>query len=115
MSKLNENLEAVGETLGISRVRLIKDVIFPSTKNTVLEMFSYFFVNCMMTISAVSFLATTTTRPIALMIPQFEAQMLIECSAFVSLLILFVNLLMKGIVYMLNNRQNIHKKEKQSC
>ena len=35
------------------------------------------------------------------MIPQFEAQMLLEASAFVSLLILKINLAMKGIVYIL--------------
>ena len=35
------------------------------------------------------------------MIPQFEAQMLLEASAFVSVLILAVNLLLKGAVALL--------------
>lgn len=52
----------------------------------------------MMTISAVAFLADLRTKPIALLIPQFEAQMLLEASAFVSLLILLANLFMKGTV-----------------
>lgn len=98
--KLNENLEDVGRTLGISRARMVKDVFIPQTKGTMLEMFSYFFVNSMITISAVSFLKTSVTMPISLMINQFEAQMLLECSAFVSLLILIVNLLLKGAVYL---------------
>ena len=64
-------------------------------------MFSYFFVNCMMTISAVSFLANTSNKPVSLMINQFEAQMQLECAAVVSLMILLMNLLIKGITYVI--------------
>lgn len=60
-----------------------------------MEMFSYFFVNCMMTISAVSFLVNAKTRTISLMINQFEAQSQLECAAVVSLMILGTNLVMK--------------------
>ncbi|WP_207736099.1 ABC transporter permease subunit [Eubacterium sp. 1001713B170207_170306_E7] len=107
--KLNENLEDVGTTLGISRARMLKDVFVPQMRDTLLEMFSYFFVNAMMTISAVSFLSTVKNMPVALLITQFEAQMLIECSAFVSLLILVANLIIKGTIYLLKQRN--HKKE----
>jgi iron(III) transport system permease protein len=98
LSKLNENLEAVGDTLGIRRIFIILGVLIPQSKLTLMEMFTYFFVNSMMTISAVSFLATSSTRPISLMIPSFEATMMLECAAFVSLLILVVNLFMSGIM-----------------
>ena len=54
----------------------------------------------MITISAVSFLSNLDNTPIAMMIPQFEAQMLLECSAFVSLLILVINILMKTMVFL---------------
>ena len=101
LSKINENLEGVGQTLGIRRAYLIKDVIIPQCRFTIFEMFSYFFVNCMMTISAVSFLATTANKPVSLMINQFEAQMQLENAAVVSLLILFVNLFIKAIVHLL--------------
>lgn len=104
LGKLNVNLEAIGSTLGIPRWYVIKDVIIPLTRNTMLEMFSYFFVNSMMTISAVSFLATIKNKPIALMITQFEAQMMIECSAFVSLMILVINLVTKYVIYLLKKR-----------
>jgi iron(III) transport system permease protein len=104
LGKLNENLEAVGATLNISRLKLIKDVLIPQTFSTILQMISYFFINCMMTISAVSFLTTIQTKPLALMIPEFEAQMLLECSAFVSVLILIINLFAKLIVYISKRR-----------
>ena len=48
-----------------------------------------------MTISAVSFLASTNNKPISLMINQFEAQMQLECAAIVSIVILIVNMLIK--------------------
>ena len=99
LGKLNMHLEDVGRTLGIGRGRLVRDVIVPQSGGTLVEMFTYFFVNSMITISAVSFLATTLTKPLSLMITQFQQQMLLEASAFVSLLILAANLLMKAISY----------------
>lgn len=95
--KMNGNLEAVGATLGVSRLRMIKDVLVPQSLSTILEMFTYLFVNCMMTISAVSFLATIDTKPISLMINQFEAQRQYECAAVVSILILVANIIIKAV------------------
>lgn len=86
--------------MGISRWKVIKDVLLPQSTGTILEMMSYFFVNCMMTISAVSFLANVSDKPVALMITQFEGQMQLECAAFVSLIILVVNVAMKYVVFM---------------
>lgn len=103
LSKINENLEGVAHAMGIKRAYLIRDVLLPQCKSTLLEMFSYFFVNSMMTISAVSFLATTKNKPISLMINQFEAQMQLECAAVISLMILFTNLLIKGLIYLLKS------------
>ena len=101
LSKLNENLEAVAQTLSISRAHMLKDVFVPICKHTIFEMLSYFFVNCMITISAVSFLANTRNKPVALMINQFEAQMQLESAAVVSLTILIINLIIKGVFHYL--------------
>ena len=110
LGKLNKNLEAVGLTLGIGRIRMIKDVLLPQLISTVAESASYFFVNSMMTISAVAFLATADTKPVSLMINQFEAQVLLEAAAFVSLMILAVNLVMKGIVSLIKHKAEKGKK-----
>jgi len=107
LGKLNGNLEDVGCTLGINRLHIILDVLIPQTKLSILEMFSYFFVNSMITISAVSFLSTTRNRPVSLMIPQFETFLFLEGAAFVSILILSINLIVK---FLLNT---IGKKIKQ--
>ncbi len=109
LSKLNSDLESVGDTLGISRVRMLRDVFLPQSLMTMTEMFSYFFVNCMMTISAVSFLSSTDTKPISLMINQYQVQSKLELAAVVSLLILTVNLSVKGIFYLIKRRNKISK------
>jgi len=111
LGKLNINLEDVGRTLGVGRFRIIRDVLVPQTRLTILEMFSYFFVNSMMTISAVSFLSTVRNRPISLMITQFEAQFFLEGAAFVSVLILGCNLLIKISVYIITKISE----KKESC
>lgn len=104
LSKQGMELEAVGATLGISRWRMVCDVILPRSIGTLLEMFSYFFVNCMMTISAVSFLADSRHKPVALMINQFQDLRKLEAAALVSVLILIVNLLLRGAVNLLRHR-----------
>ena len=109
--KMNQNLEAVGETLGISRIRMIKDVFIPQSLSTILEMFAYLFVNAMMTISAVSFLTTTTTRPLSLMISQFKDSVGgMELAAVVSLMILVTNLALKGILGLIRMAVTTRKK-----
>ena len=67
-------------------------------------MFSYIFVNCMITISAVSFLANFRNMPLALLIPRFDAGSLIEPTAFVSIVILAVNGMMKLAVFFMKNK-----------
>lgn len=107
LSKINGNLESVALTLGVNRVHMIKDVFIPMTRDTILEMFSYFFVNCMITISAVSFLANTSNKPVSLMINQFEAQMQLESAAVVSLMILVSNLIIKGVFHFLKREKDM--------
>ena len=106
LGKLNINLEDVGRTLGIGRFRIIRDVIIPQTRLTILEMLSYFFVNSMMTISAVSFLSTVRNQPVSLMINKFEANLFLEGAAFVSVLILGSNLVIKCAVYIITKLIN---------
>ena len=99
LSKFNPNLEDVADSLGIGRLQMLLDVYIPCTRATIVEMYSYYFVNAMITISAVSFLVNFRTMPLALLIPQLESQSFIEGTALVSLMILVINLAEKGIVF----------------
>lgn len=104
LSKFNANMEDISMSLGIQRWRMIKDVYVPCTQRTIIEMFSYIFVNAMITISAVSFLANFRTMPLALLIPQFDSQALLEETAFISVIILVINGIMKLGVYILKRK-----------
>ena len=101
--KMNENLESVGETLGVGKVRMLKDVFLPQSFGTILEMFSYLFVNCMMTISAVAFLANDSTRPISLLMNQLSDQQQ-GGMAVVSIVILLVNILLKAVIGIIKSK-----------
>ena len=112
---INKNLEDVGATLNISRPRILLSVLVPQTRDTLVEMISYFFVNSMMTISAVSFLANSETRQLALMINTFEASGLMGCAAFVSLVILVVNMILKTTFYILKKSLKKNKAVKPAA
>ncbi len=100
-----DRLEDTGAALGIGRARLLFGVLLPSCRGTLLQMFSYIFVNCMMTISAVSFLFSPAYKPVSMMLPEFEQLSQPECAAAVSLLILATNLAMRGSVAILNKKK----------
>ena len=104
LQQFHSNLEDISTAMGISRFRMLKDVYIPCTKGTIVEMFSYLFVNSMVTISAVSFLANFRNMPLSLLIPQFDSQSLIEATAFISVVILLVNLIVKLLVYVVKRK-----------
>ncbi len=97
--KISKNVEAIGAMYGLGRCKVLKDVIVPTTSATILDMFSYFFVNSMITISAVSFLSNMNSKPLSLMIPQYENQQQLGNVAVVALVILAVNLLLKVAIW----------------
>lgn len=105
LGKVNPDLESVGRTIGVGRIRIITDVILPKVRFTMYEMAVYFFVNSMMTISAVSLLAPPSPKPIAVMISQSVSQMQIEKAAVVSLIILLINLVLRLAVTLINRRR----------
>lgn len=112
LNKLNHSYEDVGATIGVSRLRILINVLIPNTLGTIFEMFSYFFINSMITISAVSFLYTWKNQPVSLLIHQWSNQLEYEAAAIVSLLILFTNIIFKIIVSIL--KKMVKKKENKS-
>ena len=72
-------------------------------------MIAYFFINSMVTISAVTFLFNTDTMPLSLMINIYEGNMMLGEAAIVSLIILFFNLIVKGTIYLINRKEDRKK------
>lgn len=110
--KINSNYEIVVKTLGIGKFRYMVDILIPEMTDTLFEMFTYIFVNSMITISAVSFLANSNTNPLALLINQMEQSMMIESIAVVSLIILAINVAIKMAVYLFKLFRNITRLRK---
>jgi len=80
----------------------MRDVIIPCTKKTIREMLVYFFVNSMVTISAIAFLFNVDTMPLSLLINNYEGSMMLGEAAIVSLIILSFNIFVKGVFYIIN-------------
>lgn len=99
-------MEDIAQSLGISKLKILMDVYVPSTKDTIIEMFSYLFVNAMITISAVSFLANLRNMPLSMLIPQLDSQAMFEVTAIVSIVILMVNVVVKSLVYFVKKKMN---------
>ena len=106
LEKVNPNYEVVAKTCNISSFRIIMDVIIPCTKKTIREMLAYFFVNSMVTISAITFLFNTKTMPLSLLINNYEGNMMLGEAAIISLIILFFNVVVKGIIYIINRKES---------
>lgn len=110
LQKVNPHYEAIAKTCNIPVFKIIFDVIIPCTKKTVREMLVYFFVNSMITISAITFLFNTDTMPISLLINNYEGSMMLGEAAIVSLIILIINVIAKLIVYLINRREAKNEK-----
>ena len=104
LNKVNKTYEDLGATYDINTMKITYKVLIPVTKGTILEMFSYIFVNSMMTISAVAFLYNSSTMPLSLLINRYENSLMLEETAIISLLILVVNLIVKMAVYLIKRR-----------
>ena len=108
--KINKNYETVADTLGINHVSLFFKVMIPNTISTIVQMFSYLFINSMITISAVSFLCTYATQPLAVSITTYENQSIWEMESVISSLILVINLAAKiGFDYLSKKIEKLNK------
>ena len=110
LNKINSEYEVIGETLGISKGGIITKVLIPSSVSTLVEMFSYFFLNSMITISAVAFLCTYDNQPLSILITTYEKNSNYEMQSVISLIILFLNIIARvvftGVITVLNRRNN---------
>ena len=97
LNKINSEYEVIGETLGISKRRIISRVLIPSSTSTLVEMFSYLFLNSMITISAVAFLCTYDNQPLSILITTYEKNSNYEMQSVISLIILSLNIIARAV------------------
>ncbi|PAF52846.1 ABC transporter permease subunit [Helicobacter sp. 13S00477-4] len=102
--KIEKDLKSVGECMGISKISMIKKVWFPLCFPIVMDNFIYFFLNAMVSISAVIFIYSPSTKLAAISLVQLDDKGSLQEAGALCVLILLVNLFI-GIVYkMIRNR-----------
>ena len=72
LSKMNASWETTAMLMGDSWVKTIMRVVTPNALSTLLEVFSYYFVNAMVTVSAVIFIAGARTMVITTKIQELQ-------------------------------------------
>ena len=98
LEKLNASWETTARLMGDSWIKTVIRIITPNAVSTLLEVFGYFFVNAMVTVSAVIFLASTRTMIITAKIKELQHFANFNEIFVLSILILITNLAVKGLV-----------------
>lgn len=111
LKKLDEEYENVADSLSVPFWELFGRVTLPMCVVSVLEIFVYFFVNAMVTVSAIVFLYTSATRPAAIAILNMDDNGDYAAAAAMSVFILLINIGVR-IIYEFVNRILVHRLEK---
>ena len=97
LSKMNASWETTAMLMGDSWVKTIARVVTPNALSTLLEVFSYYFVNAMVTVSAVIFIAGARTMVITTKIQELQYFNEFNEIFVLSLLILFTDLIARAV------------------
>jgi len=95
LSKMNPAWEITGELMGDTWTRTIMRVIIPNSIATLVEMFVYYFINSMVTISAIIFLVTARTAVVTSKINELQHFASFNEIFVLSILIFATNISMK--------------------
>ena len=110
LSKLNSSWETTAALMGDNWIKTIIRIVTPNMTSTILEVFSYYFVNAMVTVSAVIFIAGARTMVITTKIKELQYYTKFNEVFVLSLFILGTNLIIKGLLGYIIKRKE--KKEK---
>lgn len=114
LSKLNLSWETTAALMGDSWAKTIFRIVTPNMIPTILEVFSYYFVNAMVTVSAVIFIAGARTMVITTKIKELQYYTKFNEVFVLSLLILVTNLIVKGVLgFVITRKSKKAKKEKK--
>lgn len=114
LGKMNAGYETTGLLMGDSWFQTIRRVVVPNSKSTLLEMFRYYFVNAMVTISALIFIVGANTSVLTTKMKELQHFAKFDEIFVLSLLILLNNLIVTKVISVLsksskNNRIKIKK------
>jgi iron(III) transport system permease protein len=100
LKKLDSEFEAASEVMNVPWYRTLFRVTVPLSLPTILEVFVYFFINSMVTVSAIIFLYAPDMKPAAVAIVNMEDSGDIAPAVAMSTLIILTNLLVRtGVMW----------------
>ena len=115
LSKMNAGWETTAMLMGDSWLQTILRVVTPNALSSLIEVFSYYFINSMVTISALIFIAGARTMVLTTMIKQLQYVNRFNEVFVLSLLILATTLIAKGLFSCLASYKASHPvKERRS-
>lgn len=97
MEKMSEHWQTTSILMQDSWIKTIFRIIIPNMKTTLVEIFSYYFINAMVTISGVIFLVSTTTMLASTKINELQHFNKFNEIFILSIVILVINLIVKGL------------------
>ena len=104
LSKMNPSWETTGELLGDSWFKTLIRVVIPNSFSTIIEMFSYLFINSMVTISAIIFLVGTATAVMTTKIKELQHYAKFKEIFVLSILIFLTNWFVRLICDYINKK-----------
>lgn len=104
LGKMNASWETTAQLMGDSWIKTVVRVILPNSVRTLAEVFSYYFINAMVTVSAVVFIAGARTMVLTTKIKELQHYGKFEEIFVLSLIIFTINLLMKVLVRILSKK-----------
>ena len=114
LAKMNASWETTAMLMGDSWIKTIIRVVTPNAVSTILEVFSYYFINAMVTVSAVIFIAGARTMVMTTKIKELQYFNKFNEVFVLSLMILFINLIARVLFQALaNGRIKIKQKMRE--
>lgn len=110
LSKMNLSWERTAKLMGDNWIKTTVRIVTPNALPSLIEVFSYYFINAMVTVSAVIFLAGARTMVITTKIKELQHFAKFNEIFVLSLLILFTNLIAKLIFQLLANKMSSSRK-----
>ena len=95
LSKMNVRWETTGQLMGDTWFQSIRRILIPNAKTTLIQMFETFFINAMVTISAIVFLTGTQTMVLTTRIKELQYFERFDAIFVLSLLIFLTNVFAK--------------------
>lgn len=109
LDKMNNSWETTAKLLGDNWIKTVIRIITPNAVTSLLEVFCYLFINGMVTVSAIIFIAGAKTMVITTKIQELQHFAKFNEIFILSILILITNLIFKTVKGLINKRNELNK------